>query len=531
MTISRRTGIEPIDEGEEAWRNLDVVAKGIMNIQPTDFLSELLTMTPTGSSIFRKVQSAASFMTFFTRKSMGLFLAPFAPLQYPSSAYSGYINPTLPDVSFDIYAADDVCTKLHMWHATAKPHGGGPVHDLFLIPGASVDHQVFALPTIPYNAVNYFTRAGYRVFVTVHRIGQLMIAENNWTTYDARLDIKACLSYIRYIRRVEHAISHKLDAGESAKSKWRQDCLSYFRSHKLSEDDLAKSKWQPPKTYCVAHCMGSVAFSCGLLDGTIPASWIKGVTCSQVFMHPIWNSANMIKASLGPVPLDKMYKLLAGSWFSCSTSHDDSLVQRLLNQALRFIPDARKEICNSASCHRISLTFGRCWNHRNLNEATHRQIDRFFGGVNMTLLQLLMKMGVDSHAMSNGPLFERLTTPENINRLRNVPILLFVGSDNAVLSPEATEKTYEVLCDTFGTKTGGDSVCGDEPCNTGHIDYRRRVVPGYGHLDCWMGRNAWKDVYPMVREEVDRVCRGEEFRFKEPNDRFKRMVDDGDLLY
>jgi len=248
-------------------------------------------------------------------------------------------------------------------------------------------------------------------------------------------------------------------------------------------------------------------------------------------MHPIWNSANMIKANLGPVPLDKMYKLLAGSWFSCSTSRDDSLVQRLLNQALRFVPDARKEICNSASCHRISLTFGRCWNHRNLNEATHRQIDRFFGGVNMTLLQLLMKMGVDSHAMSNGPLFERLTTQENINRLRNVPFLLFVGSENAVLSPEATEKTYEVLCDTFGTtKPGGDSVCG-EPCNTGHVDYRRRVVPGYGHLDCWMGRNAWKDVYPMVREEVDRVCRGEEFRFKEPNDVFKRMVDDGDLLY
>ncbi|CAN8095234.1 unnamed protein product [Discula destructiva] len=514
VTISKRTSTDPIDEGEEAWRKLDVIAKGIMEIRPTDFLSELLTLTPTGSSLFAKVRSAASFMTFFTRKSMQLFLAPFTSLQYPSSTYSGYVNPTLPDESFDIYAADKVCTKMHMWKATSTPHDSDgnelPIQDLFLIPGASVDHQIFALPTIPYNAVNYFTRAGYRVFVTVHRIGQLMIAENDWTTYRARLDIKACLSYIRKIRRDEYAVEHK-----------------------LSSESLAKSKWQPPKTYCVAHCMGSVAFSCGLLDGSIPASWIKGVTCSQVFCHPIWNAMNMIKAGMGPIPLDKVYKLLAGSWFSCSTSRDDSLVQRALNQALRFIPDAREEICNSASCHRISLTFGRCWNHRNLNEATHRQIDRFFGGVNMTLLQLLMKMGVDGHVMTDGPLFERMTTPENISRLRGVPFLLFVGAENAVLSPEATERTYEVLCNTFGTKTSGDgcSVAGDEPHDAGTVDYRRRVVPGYGHLDCWMGRNAWKDVYPMVRGEVDRVCRGEAYRFKEPDDRFKRMVDSGELLY
>lgn len=512
VTISKREYGRPIDDDDDdAWRRLAVVAKGIMNIQPSDFLSEVMTMTPTGSSILQKVMSATSFMTFFTRKSLSLFLAPFTALQYPSSTYGGFTNTTVPDESFDIYAADDVCTKMHMWKAIANPHNRIPVQDLFLIPGASVDHQIYALPTIPYNAVNYFTRAGYRVFVTVHRIGQLMVAEHNYTTYDARLDLKACLKYIREINLDEHA-----------------------KANNLSPQDVAKSGYQPPKTYCVAHCMGSVAFSCGLLDGTIPSAWIKGVTCSQVFMHPIWNTMNMIKAGMGPIPLDKLYRLLAGSWFSCSTSRDDSLVQRTLNQLLRFIPDARKEICNSASCHRISLTFGRCWNHRNLNEATHRQIDRFFGGVNMTLLQLLMKMGVDGHVMANGPLFERLTAPANVSRLRGVPFLLFVGSENAVLSPEATERTYEVLCDTFGTKAGnlgamgggGGDVHAEET-----VEYRRRVVPGYGHLDCWMGRNAWKDVYPMVREEVDRVCRGEAYRFQEPNDRFKEMVDSGELLY
>ncbi|KAK4239136.1 cholesterol oxidase [Achaetomium macrosporum] len=459
-------------DDEDAWRRGTVVAKGIMHIQPADFISQINTMTPTGSNLIRKAVSAASFLTYFTRKSLSLFLSPLTSLQYPTQTFSGFINHTPPTQSFEIVASDGVCSRMHMWEPTHVP-GNDPknIRNLFMIPGASVDHQIFALPTIPYNAVNYFTRAGYRVFVTVHRISQLMTAGSLWTTYDARLDLRACLEHIR-------------------------------------------TAYGPDKIYTVAHCMGSVAFASGLLDGTIPSSWILGITCSQVFMNPVWGPTNMAKVMAGPVPLDRLYSLFAGSWFSCSTSHNDTLVQQALNQLLRLYPQARREMCNNAACHRTSLVFGRCWNHANLNEATHRQIDRFFGGVNMRLLNLLMKMGFDGHAMTNAPAYDRLTTPENIDRLRGIPIMLWVGGDNAVLSPEATERTYETLCDMF--EDG---------------EYKRRVVPGYGHLDGWMGRNAWKDVYPFVREEVDRVTRGESYRFEEPDDRFKDMVHSGELLY
>jgi hypothetical protein len=567
VTISECPDPEHDIADEEAWRTGKVVGKGIMHIQPTDFLSEILTLTPTGSSLLKRVWSAANFVTFFTRKSMSLFLSPLTPLQYPSQTYTGYINSTPPTESWAVEASDKVSTRLHMWEPTHYPDNDpANVRNLFMIPGASVDHQIFALPTIPFNAVNYFTRAGYRVFVTVHRIGELMIAENSWTTYDARLDFRACLEHIR-------------------------------------------RKYGEHKVYTIAHCMGSVAFACGLLDGTIPADWIKGVTCSQVFMNPIWNTLNMIKVMAGPVPVDTLYRWLCGNWFSCSTSKDDSLIQKGLNELLRFMPDERRELCNNASCHRTTLVFGRCWNHRNLNEATHRQIDRFFGGVNMTLLHLLMKQGFEGHVMGNAPLYHDLTSPRNVQRLKGIPFLLFVGSDNAVLSPMATEKTYEILCDTFGSRvappahlrgqrhdggrgsartpahvgvgsqTGGvagvsDSVTSpvangvppaslstattaasstpapSAPSNSSAaqptpaptrahtasggrdgILYRRRVVPGYGHLDCWMGRHAWKDVYPFVREEVDRVCRGEDYRFVEPDDKFKAMVESGELLY
>ena len=472
------------------------LGRGTMHIQPSDFLSEIFTLQPSGKDLLARLSSTARFMGYFAKQAASLFLAPFTWQQYPAVSYTGYINDTSPDYTYQIVARDGVKTLLHRW----EPRNPSiETKTILFIPGASVDQQIFALPTIEVNAINYFTRAGYRVYVTVHRICQLMMAENNWTTYDSRHDIRACLELIRSQPGPEHN--------------------------------------QP--IYTVAHCMGSVAYSCGLLDGTIPASWIKGISCSQVFMNPIWATLNLFKALAGPVPFDKLYAAFGGKWFSCSSSKDDSYFQQLINQLLRFYPESRPEICSNVSCHRCSLIFGRyisspflpffpfpsflphfinvplpfhihetstdpplnrLWNHSNLNEATHRQINRFFGGVNMTLLHLLMQMGVRGCVTSNSPLFKDLTTPDNISRLKGLPILLFSGSDNKVLNPECTDKTYSILRDTFGPN-----------------GYSRRVVQGYGHLDCWMGREAYRDVFPLVREEVDRVVRGAGYSYTEPD--------------
>ncbi|XMA12769.1 hypothetical protein WAI453_005560 [Rhynchosporium graminicola] len=438
----------------ESYGRKQVLGRGMMHIKPSDFLSEIFTLKSSGKSLFAKMHSTMSFMGFFARQSMGLFLAPFTWQQYPSVTYTGYINDTSPEHTIQIVASDGVRSLLHVWeprNPNLKPI------NLFMIPGASVDQQIFSLPTIEVNAVNYFTRAGYRVFVSVHRICQLMVAENDWTTYDARLDIRACFEWIR------------------------------------------KEHGHAP-IYTISHCMGAVAYSSGLLDGTIPAKWVKGISSSQVLMNPIWSTLNMAKVLAGPIPFDKLYTWLGGKWFSCSSTRDDSYFQQFVNQILRFYPDSREEMCNNVSCHRCSLIFGRLWNHRNLNEATHRQINRFFGGVNMTLLHLLMQMGYRGFVTTNGPLFNDLTTEHNLRRLKNIPIMLFSGSDNKVLTPEATDKSYSLMRDLFGTK-----------------HYSRHVIQGYGHLDCWMGRRAYKDVFPIVREEVDRVCRGEEYRYQEPD--------------
>jgi hypothetical protein len=76
-------------------------------------------------------------------------------------------------------------------------------------------------------------------------------------------------------------------------------------------------------------------------------------------MTPMFAQINLLKATL-PIPANKIYSKVEGSWFSCTSSTDDSLLQQVINQALRFYPvGSRAEICNSVVCHRSELVFGR----------------------------------------------------------------------------------------------------------------------------------------------------------------------------
>lgn len=113
----------------------------------------------------------------------------------------------------------------------------------------------------------------------------------------------------------------------------------------------------------------------------------------------------------------------------------------------------------------------------------------------MPSLYHLMSIGRLGYVTTNPPASINLVTEENIARLKGIPILLFSGSENAVYAPENTDVSYGLLRDMNAEgKDGHDGLV------------ERTIFEGRGHLDCWMGSTAYKDVYPRVRRHVDHVC-------------------------
>ena len=293
-----------------------VIGKGMLRIQPRDFISELKSFESEGPNTVSRLQSAVKFFSFFTKQVASPFLGSLGTQVYPDISMNDFdLNKERPTTTIKIKASDGVVSTLQHWlpartNSTAAPK-------VLFIPGASVDHQIFALPTIETNAVEFFQRAGFEIFCVTHRVGKTPVAQRGYTTYDARLDIEAAFREIHVRQGSEAPI------------------------------------------YVIAHCAGSVALSSGLLDGTIPSKWLKGLTASQVFFNPIFGLINKIKASL-PIPMTKIYSILAGEWYSTVSTENDALVQRLINQVVRLYPvGSKKEVCNSVVCHRSELVFGR----------------------------------------------------------------------------------------------------------------------------------------------------------------------------
>jgi hypothetical protein len=433
------------------------LGSGVLRLSARNFVDQMRTMATSGHDIYER---RAFLMHFFKTFAGGLlkhFLSPFAPLQYPKDRHAVHeasksYDKVEPKAVIKLKATDGVASTLRMWEPVqAHSYDAEIAHDILLVPGTAVSHWMYASPYIKQNAIEYFTQKGYRCWVITPRFAKqyphLDGKAHSWTAYDGRLDVASALAEIK-----------RYNADRS-------------------------TQHLPP--YVVAHCAGSLAFASALLTGTVHKSAISGLTVSQNFLHPILQPLNELKAR---TPLTRLYRLIAGDWFPIAQTKEQAssnILQSLLDTVLHFYPvGSREEICNSPICHRCELAFGRLWNHRNLNKATHDNQHYIYEGLSSRCLEHLASGGRRQTVLDND--YRSLVTGDNLERLRGIPIFLFSGADNNVFEAVSTLKTYKFL------KARGEMVSWKE-------------FPSFGHLDCWMSERSADTVYKAVEEEVRKV--------------------------
>lgn len=225
----------------------------------------------------------------------------------------------------------------------------------------------------------------------------------------------------------------------------------------------------------MAHCVGSLTLLMALSQGL---EGVRSAVASQLTLHPVPPALNKLKADLylanflttvGVDTLDTEFNTKS-SWF-----------EKAYTNALRLYPT--KDPCNNPVCHRILFMYGEVYKHEQLNEATHLAMHEMFGVANMETFQQITLMLRKGHAVSAEG--EEVYIP-NVERIKP-PIAFLHGAENRLFLPKGSELTYQLLCE----KNGPDR-------------YVRHVIPNYAHMDCFIGRDAARDVYPIVTAELDK---------------------------
>jgi cholesterol oxidase len=233
-----------------------------------------------------------------------------------------------------------------------------------------------------------------------------------------------------------------------------------------------------PSVQVVAHCFGSATFMMALAAGLRD---VRSGVCLQVTLHPVTSVLNQVKAALGVGKMLGYVGLKQVAPFRGRT-----LTHTALDLALRAVPLASDERCGKATCRWVNAIYGCTHRHEQLNDATHDLMGELFGVGDLTALDHIRKIIQHRGAIAEDGSDVYLTHPE---RLR-LPLLLVHGERNAIFHPEGSMRTLRWL----------------QESNDASL-YERVVLPGYAHLDALIGRNASRDVYPVLSAHLDRFNR------------------------
>lgn len=234
------------------------------------------------------------------------------------------------------------------------------------------------------------------------------------------------------------------------------------------------------RIHIVAHCVGALTMSMALFGGSIDG--IRSMIVNSVSLTPVVPAWSRIKLALGPWAADN---LLAAEYFNPAWRRQPGWSPGKL---VAWAADLVHRECDSPECHMLSFMWGSgypaLFNHENLAPETHERLGDLFGGVSVHYYRHVSKMiSAGNRAVKFEPdnLRYAALPDDYLDHAAEVrtPILFLQGQDNRVFADSNIRCHAEL-----------------EKLVPGR--HRLHVVPGYGHQDIFMGKDAARDVFPPL---------------------------------
>jgi hypothetical protein len=230
----------------------------------------------------------------------------------------------------------------------------------------------------------------------------------------------------------------------------------------------------------IIHCQGSTSFMMSAVAGLVPE--VKTVVANAVSLHPVVPEWSRFKITYLTPTVGRLLDYLNPQW----GLYSPTTLSRLITLLVMLVHHE----CDNPVCKMVSFTYGSgfpaLWLHENLNDETHEWLKDEFAHVPITFFRQMARCVEEGHLVSVegiGGLPENFVAAPPQTDAR---FAFLAGEKNNCFLPESQRKTFDFL----------DSL--DKNRHSFHL------LRNYSHLDVFMGRNAHRDVFPLILNELER---------------------------
>lgn len=230
----------------------------------------------------------------------------------------------------------------------------------------------------------------------------------------------------------------------------------------------------------LVHCQGSTSFMLSLVAGLLPE--VSTVVSNAVSLHPVVPRLAYYKALYGVPVLKHLLTYVNPQW----GIHAPSGWPKVLDYFVR----ATHHECNNPVCKWSSFVYGAgfptLWSHENLDDVTHHWLQGEFAHVPMSFFSQMSRSIKAGHILTTGRYQELPDSVVEQAPKTDARIVLLAGEFNDCFTPESQKRSFDFL--------------------DGHAPGRHSFyqLSGYGHLDVFIGKDAPRDIFPLIVDELSR---------------------------
>jgi hypothetical protein len=260
---------------------------------------------------------------------------------------------------------------------------------------------------------------------------------------------------------------------------WTLDQAAVFDHPQAVKKIVAATGWNEMKA--VIHCQGSTSFMMSAVAGLVPE--VKVIVSNAVSLHPIVPELTKFKITWSVPALKMMTRYLNPQW----CLHAPTMMAKAI-AALIWLTHHE---CHNPICKGVSFTYGigfpALWSHANLNDETHEWIKQEFAQVPICFFEQMAKCLRAGHLVAVDG-FKELPSDFVASEPSTTARFAFIaGENNRCFLAESQRRTFEFF-------------------DGWRKDYHTlHMLPNYGHLDVFIGKNAAQDVFPLIVEELERM--------------------------